>query len=158
MTHRIESPRRRRITPLVVAASALLSAVAWAAPAWAQAPTQTLSAVAETPYVSGGIGKGEVKLIESKRANYNVHLIFSEGPQNDYAANVVLRIADRRGKTVLALDDAGPLTYVQLAPGRYSLSVRYGPNDRRQTLNVRPGVPLDLNLHFQREVAPLPPE
>ena len=104
---------------------------------------------AEVPYINGGIGRGEVKRIEANQADYNLRLSFSEGPKNDYVTNVVLRIADSQGHTVLALDDAGPLTQVKLAPGRYSVSTRYGDNERTQAVEVRAGAPSELNLHYQ---------
>lgn len=110
------------------------------------------AATAEVPYINGGIGRGEVKRIEANQTDYNLRLTFSEGPKNDYVTNVVLRIADSQGHTVLALDDAGPLTQVKLAPGRYSVSTRYGDNERNQAVEVRAGVPSELNLHYQPPV------
>jgi hypothetical protein len=104
---------------------------------------------ANVPYINGGIGRGEVKHIEAQQDAYNLRLTFSEGPKNDYVTNVVLRIADSQGRTVLALDDAGPLTQVKLAPGRYSVSTRYGDNERTQAVEVRAGAPSELNLHYQ---------
>lgn len=103
---------------------------------------------AEVPYINGGIGRGEVKHIEANQSDYNLRLTFSEGPKNDYVTNVVLRIADAQGHTVLALDDAGPLTQVKLSPGRYSVSTRYAENERTQTVDVRAGTPAELNLHY----------
>ncbi len=106
------------------------------------------AATAEVPYINGGIGRGEVKRIEANQGDYNLRLTFSEGAKNDYVTNVVLRIADARGHTVLALDDAGPLTQVKLPPGRYSVSTRYAENERTQTIEVRAGTPAELNLHY----------
>ena len=112
------------------------------------ATTAVWSATAEVPYINGGIGRGEVKHIEANQSEYNLRLTFSEGPKNDYVTNVVLRIADAKGHTVLALDDAGPLTQVKLAPGRYSVSTRYAENERTQAVEVRAGTPAELNLHY----------
>ena len=100
------------------------------------------------PYITGGIGRGEVRQIEGQEAGYNLHLTFSEGPNNAYVTNVVLRIADSSGRTVLALDDAGPLTNVKLPPGTYSVSTRYGSNEKTQKVAVPAGKPVELNLHY----------
>lgn len=100
------------------------------------------------PYINGGIGRGEVRQIEKEQADYNLHLTFSEGPKNDYVTHVVLRIADERGRTVLALDDAGPLTNVMLAPGTYSVSTRYAGSEKTQKVTVGSNKPTELNLHY----------
>jgi hypothetical protein len=100
------------------------------------------------PYINGGIGRGEVRQIEGQEAAFNLHLTFSEGPSNAYVTNVVLRIADGRGRTVLALDDAGPLTNVKLPPGTYSVSTRYGSHEKTQKITVPAGKPVELNLHY----------
>ena len=126
---------RNILTTLALAGAALAGA-----PSWAQ----------NAPYVSGGIGRGEVRQIEGMEAGYNLHMTFSEGPSNAYITNVVLRIADSRGRTVLALDDAGPLTNVKLPPGTYSVSTRYGQSERTQKVEVPAGKPVQLNLHYPR--------
>jgi hypothetical protein len=105
----------------------------------------------DAPYVSGGIGEQEVQKIESQEGAFNVRMVFSEGPKNDYVANVTLRIADNQGHTVLALDDAGPLTNVRLPPGRYSVSTRYGSQERRHVIDVKAGTPVDLFMHYPRQ-------
>lgn len=125
-------------SPRLPAALALAAAASLAAP----------PARAEPAYISGGIGQQESELIESRQADYNLHMVFSEGPKNNYVTNVTLRIADSRGRTVLALDDAGPLTNVALPPGRYSVSTRYGPHERIHAIDVKAGTPVDLYLHY----------
>jgi hypothetical protein len=126
----------------------LLAAVAAASTALA---VQAAAPQGEAPYVSGGIGEQEVRQIESQEGAFNVRMVFSEGPKNDYVANVTLRIADNQGHTVLALDDAGPLTNVRLPPGRYSVSTRYGSQERRHVIEVKPGTPVDLFMHYPRQ-------
>lgn len=125
----------------------------------AAAATTTLAvqaAESNPPYVSGGIGEDEVQQIESQEGAFNVRMVFSEGPKNDYVANVTLRIADARGHTVLALDDAGPLTNVRLPPGRYAVSTRYGAQERRHVIDVKQGTPVDLFMHYPRQTPGIP--
>ena len=124
---------QRLLTTLALAGAAMAGL-----PCWAQ----------NAPYVSGGIGRGEVRKIEGMEAGYNLQMTFSEGPRNAYVTNVVLRIADSGGRTVLALDDAGPLTNVKLPPGTYSVSTRYGSNEKTQKVTVPAGKPVELNLHY----------
>jgi len=110
--------------------------------------TLALAAPGEPAFISGGVGQDEEQYIEAQQSAYNLHMVFSEGPKNAYVTNVVLRIADARGRTVLALDDAGPLTNVKLPPGRYSVSTRYGNNERVHSVVVKPGTPVDLFVHY----------
>jgi hypothetical protein len=124
---------KRLLAGLALIGTALASTSAW---------TQN------APYINGGIGRGEVRQIEGQEAGYNLHMTFSEGPSNAYVTNVVLRIADSSGRTVLALDDAGPLTNVKLPPGTYSVSTRYGGNEKTQKVTVPAGKPVELNLHY----------
>lgn len=128
----------RRQHHLLRSAIVLAGAMLAGAPGWAQ----------NAPYINGGIGRGEVRQIEKDQADYSLHLTFSEGPKNDYVTHVVLRIADERGRTVLALDDAGPLTHVMLAPGTYSVSTRYGGDEKTQKVTVGATKPTELNLHY----------
>lgn len=122
----------------LLSALALAGAMLAGAPGWAQ----------NAPYINGGIGRGEVRQIEGQQADYSLHLTFSEGPKNDYVTHVVLRIADERGRTVLALDDAGPLTNVMLSPGTYSVSTRYAGDEKTQKVTVGSNKPTELNLHY----------
>src|SRR5689334_11862592 len=91
-----------------------LLALAAAAAATTALAVRAAEPQGDAPYVTGGIGEQEVRQIESQEGAFNVRMVFSEGPKNDYVANVTLRIADNQGHTVLALDDAGPLTNVRL--------------------------------------------
>ena len=128
-----------------------LLALAAAAAATTALAVRAAEPQGDAPYVSGGIGEQEVQQIESQEGAFNVRMVFSEGPKNDYVANVTLRIADNQGHTVLALDDAGPLTNVRLPPGRYSVSTRYGSQERRHVIDVKPGTPVDLFMHYPRQ-------
>lgn len=128
----------RRPSHSMLSALALAGVMLASAPAWAQ----------NAPYINGGIGRGEVRQIEKDQADYNLHLTFSEGPKNDYVTHVVLRIADERGRTVLALDDAGPLTHVMLQPGTYSVSTRYAGDEKTQKVTVGSNKPTEMNLHY----------
>lgn len=128
----------RRQSHCLRSAIALATVMLAGAPSWAQ----------NAPYINGGIGRGEVRQIEQDQADYSLHLTFSEGPKNDYVTHVVLRIADERGRTVLALDDAGPLTNVMLQPGTYSVSTRYAGEEKTQKVTVGSSKPTALNLHY----------
>ncbi|HEV8689740.1 MAG TPA: hypothetical protein VGQ91_05550 [Ideonella sp.] len=108
-------------------------------------------ASAKPDYINGGIGTTEVSRIEAQAPAYNLRLVFSEGLKNDYISNVALRILDGQGREVLALDDAGPLTSVRLPAGHYVVDAKYGQLERRNPIELKPGAPVDLYLHFPND-------
>ena len=109
------------------------------------------TAGANPDYVNGGIGSNEVAQIEAQAHNYNLRLVFSEGPKNDYVSNVSLRILNGQGHEVLTLGDAGPLTSVRLPAGHYVVDAKFGSMERHSTIELKPGAPVDLYLHFPND-------
>ncbi|MGF1644375.1 MAG: hypothetical protein ACFCUJ_12065 [Thiotrichales bacterium] len=94
-------------------------------------------AFAEPPYRSGGVGLEERAEFAREAGQYNLRLEFSRARDGAYFADVNVTIRDRAGKTVLALDQAGPLLYVALPAGTYRVqAVR---NDVRKQASVQVG-------------------
>lgn len=123
------------------AAALLLGAAASAAPA------------ATPHYINGGVGREQAREMRHEAGRYDLRMTFSEGRHNAYASGVKLDIANARGKRVLALKDAGPLTDVQLPPGRYRVQARFGDMTRVQHVQVAHGKPVDLFVHFPHDAA-----
>jgi hypothetical protein len=123
------------------AAALLLAAAASAAPA------------ATPHYVNGGIGHEQAREIQHQAGRYDLRMTFSEGRHNAYASGVKLDIANAHGRRVLALRDAGPLTDVQLPPGRYRVKARFGDMTRVQHVQLAHGKPVDLFVHFPHDAA-----
>jgi len=80
--------------------------------------------VTTIPYLNGGIGNEEAATIRSKANDFSLRLMFAEGPNNELTANVPVVITDARGDPVLALSDAGPLLYVMLPKGSYTVTAQ----------------------------------
>jgi hypothetical protein len=111
-------------------------------------------APAATPhYINGGVGREQAREMRHEAGRYDLRMTFSEGRHNAYASGVKLDIANARGKRVLALKDAGPLTDVQLPPGRYRVQARFGDMTRVQHVDVAHGKPVDLFVHFPHDAA-----
>lgn len=75
-------------------------------------------------YRSGGIGDDESRELKGVRAQYPFDLTFSS-PQEGrsvWESGVGLLITDGGGRTMLSLEDSGPLVLVKLPPGRYHLA------------------------------------
>jgi hypothetical protein len=69
------------------------------------------------------------------------------GSRRDTPRPLALKIHDLQGRCVLALDEAGPLTDIALAPGTYHVWAQQGPSRRRYTITLEPGASFDLHLH-----------
>ncbi|AVX87075.1 MULTISPECIES: hypothetical protein [Pseudomonas] len=98
-------------------------------------------------YLSGGIGLDESKAIQ-QTPGYNLHMTCSVGMQNEYAANVDVTIEKASGQTVLTLNQAGPLVYVQLPPGKYIVRATLNGQERRDVTDVGSGTARNLVFHW----------
>ncbi|ANI57865.1 hypothetical protein ABH908_000716 [Pseudomonas frederiksbergensis] len=98
-------------------------------------------------YLSGGIGEDEAKAIQQTKG-YNLHMTFSTGPQDEYVPDVDLVIQKAAGQTVLTLSEAGPLVYVQLPAGKYTVIATHKGEVRRDTADVGSGAARNLVFHW----------
>ncbi|MHC8374955.1 carboxypeptidase regulatory-like domain-containing protein [Pseudomonas sp. MDT1-16] len=98
-------------------------------------------------YLSGGIGEDESKAIQ-QTTGYNLHMTFSIGPENKYVPDVDVVIQKAPGQTVLTLSQAGPLVYVQLPPGKYSVVATRNGEAKHDTTDVGSGTARNLVFHW----------
>jgi hypothetical protein len=97
-------------------------------------------------YVNGGIGDGQTRYMQSIAKNWPMRIMFSQLKANEFVAGVNLQITDSRKATMLQLDSAGPLTYVQLPPGAYRVTATH--DGQTQTRNVTLGRSSKSDVHF----------
>ncbi|VVO36780.1 carboxypeptidase regulatory-like domain-containing protein [Pseudomonas fluorescens] len=98
-------------------------------------------------YLSGGVGEDEAKAIQ-QTTGYNLHMTFAIGPENKYVPDVDVAIQKAQGQTVLTLSEAGPLVYVQLPPGKYTVVATRNGEERRDTADVGSGAARNLVFHW----------
>lgn len=98
-------------------------------------------------YLSGGIGEDESKAIQQSKG-YNLHMTFSVGSQNEYIPDVEVIIQKVQGQTVLTLNQAGPLVYVQLPAGQYTVVATRNGEVRRDVTDVGSGTARNLVFHW----------
>jgi hypothetical protein len=98
-------------------------------------------------YLSGGIGEDEAKAIQ-QTTGYNLHMTFSVGVDNKYIPDVDVVIQKAPGQTVLTLSQAGPLVYVQLPPGKYTVVATRNGEARHDTTDVGSGTARNLVFHW----------
>lgn len=88
-------------------------------------------------YMSGGVAVGERNAMQRAARDFPLRLSFSEARHGQYLASVDVSIADRGGREVISVDDAGPWLYVDLPPGSYTVRATF--DGRTQTRQVRIG-------------------
>ncbi|MCU0073321.1 carboxypeptidase regulatory-like domain-containing protein [Pseudomonas koreensis] len=98
-------------------------------------------------YLAGGIGEDESKAIQQS-AGYNLHMTFAVGMQNQYTADVDVMIQKAPGQTVLKLNQTGPLVYVQLPPGKYTVVATRNGETRRDAAEIGGGAARNLVFHW----------
>ncbi|NHX00358.1 carboxypeptidase regulatory-like domain-containing protein [Pseudomonas koreensis] len=98
-------------------------------------------------YLSGGIGLDESKAIQQS-TGYNLHMKFAVGAQDQYTADVDVMIEKSPGQTVLTLTQTGPLVYVQLPPGKYTVVATRNGETRRDVTDVGSGTARNLVFHW----------
>ena len=98
-------------------------------------------------YLSGGIGLDESKAIQQS-TGYNLHMTFALGAQDQYTADVDVVIQKSPGQTVLTLSQTGPLVYVQLPPGKYTVVATRNGETRRDVTDVGSGTARNLVFHW----------
>ncbi|KPG93624.1 hypothetical protein AEQ67_24685 [Pseudomonas sp. RIT-PI-q] len=98
-------------------------------------------------YLSGGIGEDEAKAIQ-QTTGYNLHMTFSVGVENKYIPDVDVVIQKAQGQPVLTLSQAGPLVYVQLPPGKYTVVATRNGEARHDTTDVGNDTARNLVFHW----------
>lgn len=100
-------------------------------------------------YLTGGIGDNELDELEATKSQYNLH-ITNTAPGGAYVSDTAVVIYDRTNAEVLNTN-AGPLLYVNLPAGRYTISAEY--QGVVQTKKVTIGRTKASDIHLTWNVA-----
>ncbi|HXF67284.1 MAG TPA: carboxypeptidase regulatory-like domain-containing protein [Burkholderiales bacterium] len=103
-----------------VRAAALLAALA-APAAGAQTGPERGGAIA---HASGGIGVDEQERLLAREKEFNLKLVFSL-VQGNYVADVAVKIADAKGRSLLEHLAPGPFFLARLPAGQYTVAATY---------------------------------
>lgn len=88
----------------------------------------------EVKFVTGGVGEDERREIEAARGAYNLH-ITSAGVGGEFVDNARVIIRDAAGEEALDVE-AGPLLYVVLPAGKYTLEATLGEQVKQQKFTI----------------------
>ncbi len=97
-----------------------------------------VEAVRASLYANGGIGKDEEAYLRRLAKDFSLHIEFSERKDNEFVADASVVITDTRGNPVFMLGDAGPITLVNLQPGRYRVAATFHGKTEIQSVDIKP--------------------
>ncbi|MBZ0225311.1 MAG: hypothetical protein WA917_10000 [Comamonas sp.] len=116
-------------------------------PVKAQEDVTLFAAVPGAVYLNGGIGQDEQMSMRRDASHWPLRMTFSDKANDEFVADVGLKVFDAHGQAVLRLKDAGPMTYVQLPQGEYHITASYRGDTLTRNVHVGPGG-LDANFHW----------
>ena len=95
----------------------------------------------EMGYLNGGIGKEQADMMREKSAQFPVRMTFSERDQgqDEFVADVHLRVTDTQGRTVLDLTSQGPIFLLRLPPGSYAVEAEHQGNVKTRRFDIAAG-------------------
>ncbi len=111
-------------------AVALASALSTSTQTWAQskAPLPREQHRGAVTWISGGIGKDAADAMRAVASRYNVRLVLAVArkPSAAFLGAVPVRISDAKKRVVLDIKTDGPLLFLKLPPGRYTVRAEVG--------------------------------
>ncbi|QXH33463.1 carboxypeptidase-like regulatory domain-containing protein [Pseudomonas muyukensis] len=99
-------------------------------------------------YLQGGIGQDEANALRQTRG-YDLHITLSTGADGKFQSGAALAIESAQGQQVLALQDVGPLIFVQLPPGHYRVTGSAEGQTVQQQVTVDGKTPARVDLHWR---------
>jgi hypothetical protein len=136
----------QRITTQAALGVALLYA---AAPlVHAQQEQDAVETMRPIQFMSGGIGKSDQAYTRNAGKAFKLRIEFSERKQNEFVADVDLRITDMQDRAVFVLHDAGPIVNVDLPDGRYRVAATFLGRTEARLVTLRGKAGEDLYLHW----------
>ncbi len=140
----------KRIALLIACAGALL-----ALPAVAETTGQTALG---GPFVSGGIGEGEIARLEAQRDKHSLWVITAARRSGAYLADVQVRITDAKKAVVFDRTLDGPWLLVDLPLGRYEVEASHKGERYSRPTTIHAGDHHQMIFYFDVAADVLPKE
>jgi hypothetical protein len=131
-------------------ALALASALSVSTATWAQSkvPLPKEHHKGGVTWISGGVSKDEANAMRKIASRYNVRLVMAVArkPSAAFLGAVPVKVSDTKGRTVLAVKTDGPLLFLKLPPGRYTVNAKVADHVLSKSLRAKKGGSLDISL------------
>ncbi len=105
----------------------------------------------EIRYVTGGVGEDEERDIIASKPNYNLY-VMSANETGNFMGDARVVIARKQGEAMEIVLDvvSGPLLYVALPVGTYTLSASLGAQSKRVNFKIKEkGTPPNIHLGWK---------
>lgn len=119
----------------------------------ALAATASHASAQKPAYLTGGISEEDEMHMKQIAGQWPLRLIFSERKDNEFVAGVKLKVVDAKDKTVLALDDAGPMTYAKVPGGKYIVTATFHGKTEVRAADVDSKKGGDVYFHWKGKPA-----
>ncbi|CAJ0802206.1 hypothetical protein LMG7141_04077 [Ralstonia condita] len=116
-------------------ASAALAMLLSAAASVTLADNLTPKTAGPIRYVCGGVAEDEQQALNAEARNYNLSLLFTQGPRGEYLADVDVQLT-RHGKEVASFRADGPRCLIKAPPASYNVIATYQGTTKRTTVQT----------------------
>jgi hypothetical protein len=101
----------------------------------------------DVTYVNGGIGQEESSEMRANAGDFNLRLYMSEGKHGHSITGVRVTITDIKGDIILDTPSGGPMLFVHVINGSYTINAIYSNrlNTRKAVVSNHRGVNVYLN-------------
>jgi hypothetical protein len=87
-------------------------------------------------YVCGGIGADEQRQLAERERDFNMSVLFTQGPRGEYLSDVDVKLT-REGYEIAQFRTSGPRCLIRAPEGSYNLQANY--NGQAKSLTLRTG-------------------
>ena len=104
-------------------------------------------------WMSGGIGQAEAGAMRNEASRYDLRLVLAEArkPRAAFLGQATVKITDAAGKVVSIRTD-GPLLFLKLPPGHYSVMAEVEGHRLTRSVTVNPEAPVQATLLWPKSV------
>ena len=89
-----------------------------------------------TRYVTGGMTEEENKQMGKLAQRFPMHIVFKDAGQDEPVQGVDVTVRDIRGNILLQAKSEGPLFFVDVIGGRYTVDAEYAGEKQSQTKDL----------------------
>jgi len=128
----------------------LATALSASTHAWAQskAPLPREHHTGAVTWISGGIGKDAANAMRGVASRYNVRVVMAVArkPSAAFVGEAQVKITDAKKHVLLDIQTDGPLLYLKLPPGRYTVSANVEGHVLSKSFRAKKKGSLDIAL------------